>query len=233
MKLTKFLREQGYDLIEGPVRNHKPLQLWLKQIFDETELYYANVNQAFTSSVVLEEIENTSLSIDSSKKDEYGFNIGITILDEILESIGLGTVELSSKITSGKTISISYEDAITREYAIGNIENYFAAADFVHANPSLLKNANKNNILILTGVVFAKNLQVTIATDFTINPDLVVSLNAVAEGKLDFTVNDTNNLNMVSSGNGLFPIAIKASRLDFDKGVFKKLKLVTDNRNFF
>ena len=31
MKLTKFLSEQGYDLIEGPIRNHKPLQLWLKQ----------------------------------------------------------------------------------------------------------------------------------------------------------------------------------------------------------
>ena len=204
-----------------------------KQIFNEAELYYANVNQAFTSEIVLEEIENTSLSIDSSKKDEYGFNIGITILDEILKSIGLGTLELSSKITSGKTITISYDNAITREYAIGNIENYFAAADFVHANPSLLKNANKNNILIITGVVFAKNLLVTIDTDFTITADLVTSLNTIADGKLDFTRHTNNSLQMVSSGNGSFPIAIKASRIDFDKGVFKKLKLVTDNRNFF
>jgi hypothetical protein len=40
MKLSKFLSEQGYDLIEGPIRNHKPLQLWLKQTFNEAELYY-------------------------------------------------------------------------------------------------------------------------------------------------------------------------------------------------
>ena len=85
MKLTKFLREQGYDIIEGPVRNHKPLQLWVKQIFNETELYYAHVGQAFSSTIALEEIENTNLSIDATKKDEYGFNIGITLLDEILK----------------------------------------------------------------------------------------------------------------------------------------------------
>lgn len=233
MKLTRFLRDQGYDLIEGPVRNHKPLQLWVKQIFKEAELYYNNVNQAFTSPIALEEIENPNLSIDSTKKDEYGFNIGITLLDEILKSIGLGTLEMSSKITSGKTVTISYDNSITREYAIGNLENYFAAADFIHANPALLKNANQNNILIITGVVFAKNLVVNIVTESSIDAGLIANLKAAADGKIDFSHDGNNALKMVSGGNTLFPIAIKASRIDFDKSVFQKLKLVTDDRNFF
>ena len=233
MKLTKFLREQGYDLIEGPVRNHKPLQLWVKQIFNETELYYAHVAQAFSSTIALEEIENTNLSIDATKKDEYGFNIGITLLDEILKSIGLGAMDMATKITSGKSVTISYDNSITKEYAIGNLENYFSEADFVHANPSLLKNANRNNILIITGVVFAKNLVVNITTNSVLDANLVANLTTIADGKVDFTHDGNSGLKMVSSGNTFFPIAIKASRIDFDKSVFQKLKLVTDDRNFF
>jgi len=233
MKLTNFLRDQGYDLIEGPVRNHKPLQLWLKQIFNETELYYSNVDQAFKSNITLDEIENPALNVDSSKKDDYSFNIGITLLEEILKSLGLGSFELSAKIKSGKTVTISYDNSITKEYAIGNIESYLSSADFIHPNPSLLKNANKNNILIVTGIVFAKNLVVSIETDFSLDAALVASLNNVADGKLDFTMSTQNKLKMVSSGNSFSPIAVKASRIDFVRSVFKKLILMTDNRNFF
>ena len=233
MKLTKFLSEAGYDLIEGPIRNHKPLQLWLKQTFNEAELYYASIDHAFKSDVTLTEIENPALNVTSTQKDDYGFNIGITLLEEILKTLGLGAFEISTKIKSGKTVTISYDNSITKEYAVGNIGDYFSSADFKHTNPSLLKNANRNNILIVTGTVFAKNLVVDIETDFALDAALVASLNEVASGKLDFTMSSQSKLKMVSSGGSYFPIAVKASRIDFDRSVFKKLTLVTDNRNFF
>jgi hypothetical protein len=74
---------------------------------------------------------------------------------------------------------------------------------------------------------------VSIETDFSLDAALVASLNNIADGKLDFTMSSGNKLKMVSSGNSFFPIAVKASRIDYDKSVFKKLILVTDNRNFF
>ncbi|MES2811348.1 MAG: hypothetical protein V4670_02655 [Bacteroidota bacterium] len=233
MKLTNFLNNQGYDLIEGPIRNQKPLQLWLKRPFDEAELYYANVNHAFKSEIVLSEIENPALSVNSSHKNEYEFNIGITLLEEILTSLGLGAFELSSKVTSGKSVAISYDNSMTIEYAVGNIEEYLYSADFIHTNPSLLKNANQNNIFIITGTVFAKSLVVDIETDFSLDTNLIATLNNVADGKLDFSTKNSNKLKMVSSESTYFPIAIKASRIDFDRSVFKKLSLITDSRNIF
>jgi hypothetical protein len=233
MKLTKFLSGQGYDIIEGPVRNHKPLQLWLKKPFDEAQLYYASIEHAFKSDVVLSEIENPAMSVNSNQKDDYGFNIGITLLQEILKTLGLGTFEIADKIKSGKTVTISYDNSITKEYAIGNIEDYFFSADFLHPNPSLLKNANRNNILIVTGTVFAKNLIVDIETDFNLDGNLVAELNGIASGKLDFTIANQNKLNMVSNAEIHFPIAVKASRIDFDRSRFQKLILVTDNNNIF
>ncbi len=233
MKLTNFLSNQGYDLIEGPIRNQKTLQLWLKKSFSEAELYYANINHAFKSEVVLTEIENPALSINSNHKNDYEFNIGITLLEEILASLGLGAFELSSKITSGKSVTISYDNSITKEYAIGNLEEYLFSADFIHANPSLLKNANQNNIILITGVVFAKSLVVDIETDFSLNANLITTLNQIADGKLDFSTKNNNKLKMVSSENNYFPIAIKASRIDFDRSTFKKLSLISDSRNLF
>lgn len=233
MALSKFLRDQGYDLIDGPVRNHRPLQLWLKRIFNEAELYYADVQHAFASDVVLKEIENPALSVDASIKDEYAFNIGITILDRILESLGLGSFELGARINSGKRVSIAYDQSFTKEYPIGNLENYFYSADFLHPNPSLLKNANQDNILIITGIVFAKHLVAEIETDFDLDAELLISLNELGKGDLEFTKNGQSTIGLVSGENGLFPIAVKANKIDFDYGKFDKLKLITDNRNFF
>lgn len=233
MKLTKFLGDQGYDLIEGPLRSHKPLQLWLKKPFDEAQLYYANISHAFKSDVELIEIENPALSVDYTKKDDYGFNIGITLLEEILKTLGLGTFEISAKIKSGKTVTISYENSVTKEYALGNLEEYLFSADFLHPNPSLLKNANRNYLLLITGTVFAKNLVVDIETDFALDAGLIASLNAVAEGKLDFTISNQSKLKMTSNMGIYFPIAVQASKIDFDRSRFKKLILATDNLNIF
>ncbi|WP_312765968.1 hypothetical protein [Epilithonimonas sp.] len=233
MSLKKYLREQGYDLIDGPVRNHKPLQLWLKKTFDEVELYYSHIDHAFISDIPLIEVTNDALSVNATKKDDYGFNIGITLLEDILKSLGLGNFELSAKIKNGKKVTISYDNSITKEYPIGEIENYFSKADFRHSNPALLKNANRNNILVISGVVFAKNLVVEIETDFNLSAELIASLNNSAEGKLDFTINSQSKLKMISNGIGYFPIAVKANRIDFDKGSFKKLKLITDSQDRF
>ncbi|MNU99119.1 hypothetical protein D3C71_892430 [compost metagenome] len=233
MKLTNYLKDAGYDLIEGPIRNQKPLQLWLKQDLNEAELYYSDVNHAFTSSVALNIIEDPALSVDTTKTDEYNFNIGISLLENILKSMGLGSFEVSANIKSGKKVTISYNNSVTRVIPVGEITDYLATADFNHVNPVLLKNANRNNILIITGVVMAKNLNVDIETDFNVDAGVVASLNKAAEGKLDFTSKSQQTLKMVSNANTFFPIAVKASRIQFEKGIFKGLKLITDNRNFF
>ena len=233
MNLTKFLREQNYDLIDGPIRNQMPLQLWLKRPFNSAELYYAHISHAFTSAIPLEEIENTALAINSDKKDEYGFNVGITALEDVLKSIGLGAVELNNKIKSGKKVTISYDNSHTKEYAVGNIESYLSSADFVHPNPPLLRNSSRNNLIVLSGIVFAKNLVVDIETDFKIETALIASLNEMAEGNVDFTMSTVNKIKMVSSVNNFFPIAVKANRIDYDKGRFRKLNLISDNRDLF
>ena len=233
MKLTKYLRDAGYDLIEGPVRNQKPLQLWLKTTFDEAQLYYTEISHAFNSPVQLTVTEDPALSVDTTKSDEYGFNIGVSLLEEVLKSLSLGSFELSAKIKSGKKVTISYVNSVTKVIPLGEVTDYLSSADFKHPNPVLLKNANRNHILVVTGTVMAQNLVVEIETDFDIDANLVATLNQAADGKLEFTANSQQKLRMVSSGSSFFPIAVKANRIDFDKGVFKGLLLVTDNRIFF
>lgn len=74
---------------------------------------------------------------------------------------------------------------------------------------------------------------VEIETDFNLDANLIASLNESADGKLDFSMSKQTKLKMISTGSNYFPIAVKASRLHFNGGVYKKMSLVTDNRNFF
>jgi hypothetical protein len=69
------------------------------------------INHAFNSSVQLTITEDSALSVDTSKSDEFGFNIGVSLLEEILKSLGLGSFELSAKIKSGKKVTIRYDNA--------------------------------------------------------------------------------------------------------------------------
>lgn len=233
MSLKNYLREQSFDLIDGPVRNHRPLQLWGKRPFDEIDLYYSHIDHAFTSNITLNEITTEALDVNSTKKDDYGFNIGLTVLEDILKSLGMGELGLSTKIKTGKKVTISYDHAITKEYPTGEISDYLSNADFKHENPELRKHANRNNIIVISGIIFAKNLVVEIETNFELSAELVASLNAAAEGKLDFTLNTTSKLKMVSSGTGYFPIAVKAHRIDFDKSSYSKIVVLTDSGNWY
>ena len=233
MNLTKTLRESGYDLIESPVRNHQLLQLWLKRPMNEVPLYYSHIRHAFKSSAALNEVESTALNVDSTTKNEYGFNIGLSVLEDILGSLGLASFDLSTEIKSGKKVTISYDNSITREVPIGEIQNYLSTSDFVHSNKRLLKNVNRDNIIIISGTLLAKNLVVELETDFEIKADLVAKLNGMGDGKLDFSKNSNSSLKMESSSNRYFPVAIKADRIDFDRGVFDDTKIITDNRRFY
>lgn len=233
MRLTDFLTRVGYDTIDGPIRNHKPLQLWLKQGFNRPELYYETIQHAFASNVDLMVEEDKSLSVDTDKKEVYTFNIGITLLDEILKALGFASTALTSKIKSGRKLGISYKNAVTKTVPVGDITNFLSTADLVHPNPTLLRNANQNNLLLITGVVYAQQLFIEIDTTMAADQKWIMALKDEFKGKFELSVDKSENLKMVADAKDYFPIAVKASRLDFDKGQFKGLLQVTDNRNFF
>ncbi|MGB0811862.1 MAG: hypothetical protein ACPGSF_04960, partial [Flavobacteriaceae bacterium] len=59
-------------------------------------------------------------------------------------------------LESGKQIGLSYDQVTSTEVAIGDVQNYLMVADFMHPNKRLLKNANRNNLLLITGMLTAK-----------------------------------------------------------------------------
>jgi hypothetical protein len=74
--LSKNLREHGYDLLGGPIRSYKLLQLWLKVPANPIELYYAHINHAFESKKALEVSENSALKVSSRYKMSIDLMLG-------------------------------------------------------------------------------------------------------------------------------------------------------------
>ena len=50
----------------------------------------------------------------------------MSLLQELLDLMGLGVLQLSSEVVSGKKISISYQGAVTKEVPIGDLQNYLS-----------------------------------------------------------------------------------------------------------
>lgn len=232
MKLTKELRKAGYDLITGPVRNHKNKQIWLKRGMDAVE-YYRNVDQVFASPVKLPETIDPALNINATYTNEFNFKIGLSMLEKILEAIGLDSIGLNGAIKSGKTVTISYDNCRTKVLAAGDLEEYFSKADLVFTSKTLLNDLNRDNLLIISGVVEAKNLIIDIETDVNIDADVKAKLTELLDGKIELNSASSNKIKMTAKKDDYFPIAVKAHQIDYDKGVFDKAELITDSRRFF
>jgi len=232
--LIKLLRGQGFDYIDGPIRDHKVLQVWIKKDFDKTAIFDM-LDDLFKSPIVLIPYETPALFVNYSSTAEYNINVGITALEQLLKAANLGEFGLSTKIKSGISVSIAYDNAKAIDYAYGNLSNYFydKDSDFKYINPELFTQANRNNLVIITGILFAQNLEVHIKTSNDLDTKLGSELTNLANGKIDFSLANSKEIVMKSDLGVMFPIAVKAFRLNFDKGKYISMKLVTDSRDFF
>ncbi|MCG8475679.1 MAG: hypothetical protein MI784_09410 [Cytophagales bacterium] len=231
--LTHELRAQGYDLISGPVRDQKLLQLWIKKFLSDAQLAYTNLQNVFQGSAKLQAVEAPALNVNSNLKDQYSFNLGISMLQEILHAIGLDSFDLSSVIQSGRSLSISYQDAFTQQIPIGQLQDFLSSADFRYPNQVLLREANRNDLLAVSGIMQAKKLLVSIQTNEQLSDSQAAEASKKGQGKLKCNLSGNHQLDMSYSGNAPFPIAVMANRLCFDKGHFRKTELLTDREHLF
>ena len=233
MNLKKELQQSGYDLINSPIRNHKLLQLWLKKSNNVVDLYHENIADALISEIGLKIIEDNALSVNYNFTQDFEFNVGITVLDALLSTLGLGDLGLNTILKTGKKMSLSYDHSKTLTVASGEISNYLTTSRFKYQNNEFIRNANRDNILIISGVLMARDLKSIIETDMDINAEIETQLTQVAKGKIGFKQLSGNKLELISEGNNPFPIAVKAHRLYWKNDKFDKMTIVTDNRFFF
>ena len=233
MDLIKHLSKSGYDLIDGPIRNHQPLQLWLKQGANRPELYFEHLDQVFKHPKNLVVDHDPTMNVEATYQVEHDFTVGLAVLKELMQGIGGSPFDISTGIQTGQKISIKYKDAYSASVAIGSLSSFLAESNLVEENKNFIRQLNSNNILLISGVVFAKQLVMDVTTDRDIDVSWVAKLKAAKDPKFSFSLENKRQLKMTTNGTKEFPIAIKASRLDFDQGKFQGMRLVTDNRNFF
>lgn len=233
MTLKKTLQKQSYDLLEGPTRNHDLLQVWIKKDTDRAALYAPSISEVFEQPFPEAAIETPALSINSSDKEEFDFNTGMGFVKNALIQLKVVDANIDSHIKSGKSVTVSYNDSYTKEVGQFELEKYLSKIDANAFIPSLQKELNRNNLIVINGVIFAKNLNVTINSDHAIDADVEANLNKIGKGKISFKQTGQNQIALIADAEKEFPIALKAYRMMFAKGKFKDLKLVTDNRNFF
>lgn len=233
MDLLNHLKKSGYDLLDGPIRNHQPLQLWVKKGANRPELFFEHIKEAFVSKEKLIVYQHPVLNVVSSSQIDHEYEVGIALLKDMMQGIGGTPLNLSAGIQKGKKLSISYKNAYTSSITIGNLHSYFNQSHLQLSTPNFIRHLNNNQVLLITGVVFAKKLEFEIFTEQDLDMDWIAKLTLAKDPKLSFSIESKNKLKMTAYGTKDFPIAVKASRLDFDQGKFTGMRLVTDNRNFF
>ncbi|AYQ35314.1 hypothetical protein [Runella sp. SP2] len=231
--LSKNLEKEGYDLLDGTLREQRLLQIWRKRFNNPIESLASSIHHIFNATTPLGTTTSTALDVVSNASQELKFNIGITVLEDILSKNNLGKLDLGTKISSGKKVDISYSNAFSETVEQLDLENFLAASDFVHPNPGVLKDLNRDNLIVITGVVYAKNLKAIIESESEIDASIDAEVNAIVGGKIGFTRESTTKIVLTAPLGETFPIAIKYHKMRFRDGAFKKLVLVSDSKDWF
>ncbi|HKK80878.1 MAG TPA: hypothetical protein VJ909_01435 [Prolixibacteraceae bacterium] len=233
MSLKDTLRKQNYDLIHGPVRNQDLLQVWIKRDFDQINFYRKSMIKIFEEEFNEEPFINDALAVVSSDTESFDFSSGMRFLKNALLQFEFSDASIEEHIKNGKSVSVSYDNSYTKEYASGAIEAYLSGASFDNENTSLQKQLNRDNLIVIAGVVFAGNLHVKIETETDINTEVEASLSRIGIANVKFEKTSDRQITMNATGDKAFPVAVKAYRMRFRNDKFAGLRLVTDNRNFF
>ena len=116
------------------------------------------------------------------------------------------------------------------EQKIADLEKQMKAADSACvAEKTMLM----DSIMSLTATIEEMSAPRNTTSSSSSTKTTTSSTPKIGEGKLDFSNSTEKKLKMTSETGNFYPIAVKASRLDFDHGKFKKQNLITDSRNFF
>ncbi len=227
MNLTRLLRKDGFDLIDGSDRSHKLLQVWKVKTTDSLHLYAKHIDKIFDGRTNLNANPEPSfaLPIDSSRVDTYNFNIGVTVLNPLLKALKLGELGLNSKVAKERRVNISFDQTDSLLIEPQEIDSYILNADIREEH--YLKDLNRNNFIVITGLMRARKMIVEIESVTESASELNAEINDVG-GNTHFNLSGDRKIRMEHEGEP-FPIAVKAHRIDFDKGQFVKTVLVTDS----
>ncbi len=231
--LAKNLKDQGYDLLDGTLREQRLLQIWRKRFNNPIESLASSIHHIFNTTTQLGTTTSTALDVVSNASQVLKFNIGITVLEDILSKSNLGKLDLGAKIASGKKVDISYSNAFSETVEQLDLENFLAGSDFTHPNPGVLKDLNRNNLIVVTGVVYAKNLKAIIESDSEIDASIDAEINAIVSSKIGFTRESTTKIVLTAPLGETFPIAVKYHKMRYRDSAFQKLVLVSDSKDWF
>jgi hypothetical protein len=177
--------------------------------------------------------KSIALDVNASSVEEYGFEVGVTVLEGLLSSLNLGELGIKAKIGSFKSMSTSYSKATVDEVPAARSIQYLMQADLAAYPPAIRTQLNNDRFILISGIMYGEGLKVSIETKVDISAEVIVELNQIAEGKLNFTMSTARSLTMNAEPDQIVPIAVKAHRMLFNRNELRDLRLVTDNRNFF
>lgn len=87
--------------------------------------------------------------------------------------------------------------------------------------------------MVITGLLRAKVIQIEIESDRNLYTELEAKLTKHFESNMEVSRASNNKLVMKTTQARDYPIAVKASHINFDEGQFVNTLLYTDNRHLF
>jgi hypothetical protein len=230
--LVKTLRNSGLDLIDGVVREHKPLSIWIKRNTERVS-YRGQLDEIFSSPVPIRMDEFKLPDIDFDSKACYNMNIGASAFSGFLATLGIS--DLSTVVKGGKKMEVSFSETVLIKANQNDVQVFFESPqlDFHCKSNEIYEQANLDNLILVTGVAFAKKVDVSVSSDFSIDTNVKSDVKNLATVDVDAKFENEKTLKMIFSPDELIPVAVLAYRLRFNRGFFEKMNQVSDNRDFF
>jgi hypothetical protein len=230
MSLIKELKDQNFDLIDGPSLNYHPLSLWRKR----NELEFAgfettNVSNYFDNIKALPSIANFPAADEFSgiNTEKLGLNIGLSLLKT---QTGIDPAKFSAYFKMQRTMQFSYSGVTGEMVDKGLLQLWLSKADFNDDLTSVLIQAfNLDQFFVVLAVLKATKISLVISktTDLGTDAEISAAVSGIpVQGNLQFTRQTESEYHLsyeTSDPNKGKVIAAMPGRIKFESKKFKQI----------
>lgn len=224
-----FLAPFGYGTLALPKADVVPLTMLTKRGDRLTPV--GSLAEIFRpgEATLPETTRGVTANLSGSASDNVDISVGLDILGAAIGALSGSTLGIKAAYQKARTVKFEFSDVMETKVAISALDRYLSTAQVdPNIGPFLEQHLNDDKIYVIVAVVDARQISVEATGKDGLGLELSVPVvQQLVGGKVAVNSSGaTSSLIKYTSTEKPLAFGVQVVRLDFDKGLYRTLKLV-------
>lgn len=218
--LQNQLAEYGYNLVALPKTEIWPLMLLYKvssTVVSSTNDSAEKFFKATDAAAPIIKFGDTTVDISGAANLEFNADAGLSMLDKLLQGLGMGKAEAKLKLNKGDRLDITYEGITEDVISLLDLDNYITGSTpLADEFRSFEQKFKASELFIISSVLKSNKFSLTVKNENGQSVDITADIKNIVNANVSVDRKKDNALTLSHDGAQPLVFAFKAQQVIYD-----------------